>query len=326
MELENIQRGDALQILEQYPKASCSQQIGLANPLKSDALTELKILTANIVCFPDSLPYLYGGVRPWKMRIDKLVDVIVDNNADIVCLQEVWDPEAMQTLVDKLKNSYAFFIYNGGDPAGTMNVNKMGYNSGLFIASKLPLQSSDFLRFPRSIPQGSNRGVLTVTLEAGGQRVTLFYTHLQHGDTPEQVAIRKEQLHFCYEHLQNITAPTSPQSMGVLVGDLNINAFLPECSESGLSHMFSIPYIANLTDIADKATCSNYFNDLVLTPLDQRNKIQPTYELLDYCIAPADSYPKEPEQVLIPLAFTDHASDSLSDHHALLTTWPLDKH
>ena len=325
MEIEPIEKKEALQILSHYPKAFHSQEMGLAMPLDSNALTELKILTANILCFPDDLPYLYGGMRPWKMRIDLLVDVIIDADADIVCLQEVWDPEAMHALVDKLKDSYAFFLYNAGDPAGTMHVRNMGYNSGLFLASKLPLETSEFLRFPRSIPEGSNRGVLTATLRGGNQSITLFNTHLQHGDSVEQVAIRKEQLLFCYEHLRNIVSPaSSSHAIGILAGDLNINAFLPECSESGLSQLFSIPYIANLENAKGKATCSNYFNDLVMTPLDQRNDIEPTYELLDYCIVPTDSYTKKPEQRLIPLSSIDRPNDALSDHHALLTIWPLD--
>lgn len=317
--LRELEQGDSLAVLAQYPQAFYSQQMGLAKPLKSEALTKLKVFTANIVCFPGSLPYLYGGVRPWKMRIDPLVEIILKADAEVVCLQEVWDPEAMQTLIDKLKDAYAFFIYNAGDPAGTLQVSKAGYNSGLFIASKLPLERCDFLRFPRSIPQGSNRGILTATLRAGNRDVTIFNTHLQHGATIEHTSIRKEQLLFCYDNLRTST------SMGILVGDLNINAFLPECSESGLSHLFSIPYIANLDNGVEKATCSNYLSDLVATPLDQRNEIRPTYELLDYCIMPRGSYSKNPEQILIPLAFTDRPADSLSDHHALLTIWPLDQ-
>lgn len=321
--------GKALKQLSPYPATSFSVAKGLATPLDGTALSELKILTANILCFPGQLPYTYGGTSPWKDRIDALVDVFLQADADILCLQEVWDPEAMRALVDKLKEAYVDFVYNAGDPSGTMQVKNMGYNSGLFIASKLPLENIAFHRFPRSIPEGSNRGAFMATCLAGNQTITFATTHLQHGEDSEQIAIRKEQLLLCNTYLQEALSKQPIQgAWGVLMGDLNINGFSKEAETSGLTKLFAVPYLEDLSqaDMASKATCSNYFSDLVATPVAQRDTVVKSYEILDYAVAPVTSSNKMPlTQTLIPLICMDCPEKSLSDHNALLTVWSTQK-
>ncbi|MBS0652882.1 MAG: endonuclease/exonuclease/phosphatase family protein [Verrucomicrobia bacterium] len=319
---ESAKISAALQQLSQWEKKSFASAQGLALPIDSSTLSELKVFTANIICFPGILPYMYGGICPWEDRIDKMVEMIRSTEAEIVCLQEVWDPEAMRALIERLKTDYAHFIYDAGDPSGTLDVEKMGYNSGLFIASKLPLEAVAFDRFYRSIPKISNRGALSAACEAGKQRIAFITTHLQHGNTLEMREVRKEQLHRCYALL---TKASPSSDWGFLAGDLNINALDPEYQKSGLSDLFAIPYAADrFRKKIEKATCTDYFNDLVLTPFDQRNQIVPNHEILDYCIAPRSfNSPGKPIQTLIRLFSIDAPTQALSDHNGLLTTWPL---
>ncbi len=318
----------ALDKLSTAKKASFTYAVGEMPPLKVEAASKLKVLTANIICFPGTLPYTYGGISPWKERIDQLVAMIQKTEAHIVCLQEVWDPEAMRALVEGLKMNYAEFAYDAGDPAGTLDPNRMGYNSGLFLATQLPLEDLDFYRFPRSVPQGSNRGVIMATCRVAKERIAILNTHLQHGSTLEQREIRQEQLLLCYARLQEIVSRTfSGKSWGFLAGDLNIDAFLPEFTESGLPKLFSIPYTTPLSTLlarkTEKATCTNYFNDLILTAPDKRSEIPLSYELLDYCVQPTLAEKVDSTQELIPLYSIDAPTEALSDHQALLTTFTL---
>ena len=319
---------DALQSLSALKREPFTYVQGEAKPLNSDFLTELKVLTANILCFPGELPYMYGGASPWKERIDRLTKTICSSGAHIVCLQEVWDPEAMRALAARLSPSYACFVYNAGDPSGTLQVAKMGYNSGLFLASKLPLEEIAFQRFPRSIPEGSNRGVIIATCRVAQERIALLNTHLQYASAPQIMRdIRKEQMLLCYGYLQEVVS-RNLNSWGFLAGDLNINAFSPEFEECGLPRLFSIPYTAHLSEVRahqkETATCTDYFNDLVAKPLDQRAQVIPSYELLDYCIQPTLSQvAKKPTQTLIPLYSIEAPTEALSDHQGLLTTWPI---
>jgi endonuclease/exonuclease/phosphatase family metal-dependent hydrolase len=306
--------------------ASYAYAKGVMGPINADALQELKVFSANICCFPGTLSYMYGGVSPWQQRIDKLVEVICNSKAQIVCLQEVWDPEAMRALIGKLKNEYTFFIYDAGDPAGTLNVSKMGYSSGLFVASKLALDSIAFKRFPRSIPEGSNRGAILAICRVAKERIAFINTHLNHASAPQQKLmreVRQEQLLLCYGYLQELVSRTlSTNSWGFLAGDFNIDAFSTEFNDCGLSRLFAIPYAQNLSN--EKPTWTDYFNDLVTAPPEQRDKVVPVNELVDYCIRPTLSHltPKM-TQTLVPLYDLKKPVEALSDHQALLTTWTV---
>lgn len=311
----------ALQHLSKEKTEAFQRSHGLAAPVDADTLSELKVLTANIICFSKSLGYVFGGISPWKGRIDRLVEIIHQADAQIVCLQEVWDPEAMRALIERLKNTYTFFVYNAGDPAGTLQVDKMGFNSGLFIASKLPFDSLEFNPFPHSIPEGSNRGALIATCRVAHKHFTLISTHLQHGNSLQMRQLRQQQLFLSYTALQEAISRELPSSSwGCLTGDLNIDAFSSDFNESGFSRLFSIPYTEQISH--EKATCTNYFNDLVITPLGQRPEVRRSYELIDYCVRPALSYVEvSSEQTLIPLFSFTAPAEALSDHQALLTTW-----
>lgn len=306
--------------------ASFARAKGIAKPINAEALQELKVFTANICCFPGTLSYMYGGVRPWRERIGKLSETICNSGAQIVCLQEVWDPEAMRALIQKLKKEYAFFIYNAGDPAGTLKVNKMGYSSGLFVASKLPLDSVAFKLFPRSIPEGSNRGAILATCRVAKERIAFINTHLNHAGGSQQLLmrqVRQEQLLLCYGYLQELVSRALPDSSwGLLAGDFNIDAFSEEFSECGLSRLFAIPYAQNLSK--ESPTWTDYFNDLVVTLPEKRDTVAPVNELVDYCIRPTLSNvtPKS-SQTLVALYDLENPMEALSDHQALLTTWTL---
>lgn len=300
---------------------------GTAKPLNADKLQELKVLTANICCFPGNLTYTYGGVSPWKQRIDKLVEVIRNSDAHIVCLQEVWDPECMRALIESMKNDFGFFVYNAGDPAGTINVNKMGYGSGLFVASKLPLDSIEFHRFPRSIPENSHRGAIVAICRIAKERIAFINTHLNHTSAHllhQMLEVRQEQLLLTYGYLQKAIAMQLPNKCwGFVAGDFNIDADTTEFKQSGLSSLFSIPYASNPSK--EPPTWTDYFNDLVVTPVDKRETVRPVYELVDYCVEPSLSNVKPPvsTQKLVPLFDIKAPTEALSDHQALLTTWKL---
>lgn len=306
---ENI---ELLAQLKTLPFEAFARAQGMANPIDPQKLTTLRILTANIICFPGDLPYTYGGIRPWEMRMDALTEKLKSANAEILCLQEVWDPVAMRALMDRLKDEYAYFLYDAGDPAGTCQVDNIGYNSGLFIASKIPLDTATFRRFDRSIPAGSNRGALLVTCQVANEKLALINTHQQHGNTLEMRQVRKEHLEQCSTALQSAIAGTQ-NAWAILVGDLNIDGLSEEVDTSGLSREFK--WIRS-TDF----TCTNRFNNWVTNPPASDHDAMHPDEQLDHMI----SLSKVPvERMLLPLFDLEHPLQALSDHHGLLTVWPI---
>jgi endonuclease/exonuclease/phosphatase family metal-dependent hydrolase len=289
-------------------------------PVKAKRVNNrLRVLTANVLCFSEPFTYFFGGVSPWKDRIEKIVQKIKGTNADIICLQEVWGHEVALLLKEKLRKEFSCFIYDIGIQYGTLNPDEIGLNSGLFIASKIPLEEPSFTPFNKMSPAkgGVQRGALTAEFNAGGAKWKLVATHLQHGTDSTSQEIRKDQFETCSNLLGS--------SRGFIIGDLNINAFTPEFKSSLLFEQFFIPYLQGKRAVTRKtATATDYFNDIAHTPPSERAIIKPTYELLDYCVVRKNSVAtKLIAQEKIPLFSIKDAGGALSDHHGLLTIWQV---
>lgn len=77
---------------------------------------EATIMTWNIRGHGGGLHYSEGGVVHWRSRVERIVDHIKNEQADVIVLQEVYDTALMEEIVDRLKASYAHFytqIENG---------------------------------------------------------------------------------------------------------------------------------------------------------------------------------------------------------------------
>ena len=279
----------------------------------------LTVFTANVLCFPDNFSYFFGGVSPWPSRIDTLAKKIISTNADIICLQEIWDKEVARALIDLLKDKYFYFIYDAGNQYGTLSPEEIGFNSGLFVASRIPLENITFTPFAhiKPIKAGVKRGAIRAQFTAGNAKWTLVTTHLQNGTDDEAAQIRKGQFDQCVSLLG--------QDKGFILGDFNINAFSDEFESSALSRDFSIPYLDHKSSVTkETATATDYFNDLAHTSPDERPEIIPTYELLDYCVVRKDATSmKLLSQVKVPLFSIEDPTGALSDHHGILTVWKV---
>jgi endonuclease/exonuclease/phosphatase family metal-dependent hydrolase len=279
----------------------------------------LSVLTANLICFRDPLSYFFGGASPAVLRIDEIAKKILKTKADIVCLQEVWDEEALKVLKERLKNDYVYFVYEAGNQTGTLSPDEIGFNSGLFIASKVHLEELDFSLFSemKQVKGGIKRGALHARFKAGNSYWKMVATHLQHGSDQESIKIRNTQFQNCSELVGD--------EKGFVIGDLNINAFSEEFKESLLSSEFIVPYLRKKSNVTEKtATATNYFNDLVHTPLEERALIKPSFELIDYCVIPKKSpHQKILSQERVVLFSINNPTKALSDHHGLLTVWKV---
>ena len=286
---------------------------------KSIVGNRLKVLTANILCFPGELTYFFGGLPPWKQRIDQIIEKIMSTKADVICLQEVWDKEVACVLIEKLKNKYSYFIYDAGNQYGTVNPEEIGFNSGLFIGSKVPLDAINFTPFEHIKPKngGVKRGAIRLEFSAGNTQWTLVATHLQHGIGEDEEEIRKHQFKQCTKLLG--------QDKGFILGDFNINAFSEEFRSSELVKDFRIHYLDHKVAVTKAtATATDYFNDLTHTEPAGRKKIVPTYELLDYCVMRNDiKSMKVISQERVPFFSIENSNGSISDHHGILTVWKV---
>lgn len=174
-----------------------------------------KLMTWNIcgiLMSPD-----HGGIRHPYSRLDAIVQKIVQEDADVVVLQEIYDTEVGERLVEKLKDRYAhFFMHLGkntwGSVGGVMILSKCAYTS---------FTNESFLNNSWTL----NRTFATLEIKKSPNDTSpcarIIGTHLIHTsneDRFEQLAQIKESL----KKKEKSFLPT------VLLGDLNLEKEDPE--------------------------------------------------------------------------------------------------
>jgi endonuclease/exonuclease/phosphatase family metal-dependent hydrolase len=127
-----------------------------------------------------------AGVAPaWlsykgKTRIERVRDVILQQNADIVGLCEVFNTDDAHYLKKSLESQgYRHFYHSMGRRA-------VGASSSLFFASKFPVKSFEFVPFPVETLVGRtkncSKGFYEAKLDIWGRQVTVIGTHGQHSE------------------------------------------------------------------------------------------------------------------------------------------------
>jgi len=179
----------------------------LACPIPGGAI---RIASLNCCGIFGGMSLDHGGVLPWKDRMDALIGQIQRANADILCLQEIYDISLGERLVARLKSSYAHFFLHSGP-------NCPGNHAGVAVFSKFAVQSCAFLSFANN-DWSLNRGALFLKILpfAGSPHpaARVIATHLAHGrdDAP-----RLAQM----EEIRSVLPPDALPT--VIAGDLNVD-------------------------------------------------------------------------------------------------------
>jgi endonuclease/exonuclease/phosphatase family metal-dependent hydrolase len=146
--------------------------------------------------------HCYGG-----NKISNIIKYLISaSKCDVICLQEVFELSAINSIIDNrhIQKNFPFFL------TGTMrNSFLVGENSGLLILSKYPIKFKQFVPFHKSAWPDilASKGALYFSVG----NTNFITTHLQSGN----YGIASEQLH-------NILNQTPFLSKTILLGDLNI--------------------------------------------------------------------------------------------------------
>lgn len=181
-------------------------------------------LTWNVCCVNGGFSITDAGVVHWTHRIDTIIDRIVQRDADIVCLNEIFDINTGFYLYDKLQDEgYDFFYFNVGAPL-------IGISSGLFVASKYKIENPEFTRFPLDTlvgrTKGCAKGVFAFDLYSEEECFArIFSTHPQHSEVPQfptsqEVEARRQQMRIVLEQVDKIQARNRAI---VVAGDMNFD-------------------------------------------------------------------------------------------------------
>jgi len=182
------------------------------------------VLNWNVCFFPESLSLLFGGVLPWEDRIVGVANQIIESDADIVCLQEVFSRESAEKLYHLLEKEYAYFYINIGLKPFGFNTDMIGLSSGLFVASKVKIENPQCILFQKT---PSIRGYAFFSMEIPNIG-NLITTHLNPGNDPIDLIYREEQIReiLMFIKTQQNTNPV------FLCGDLNIERNSSEYKEA----------------------------------------------------------------------------------------------
>lgn len=179
------------------------------------------LLSSNICGTTSGHVITDGGVLPLTYRINEIINKIVEKDADVNSLNEVYDIQTANYLIERLKQTgYHHFYFNMG-PGG------IRVPSGIFIASKYKINHPEFTQYPQDSLVGrtkhNSKGVFAFDLESGGKNFARIYsTHLQHSEvsqfpTEEEVESRKKQMQIIIDKMDKVR-----DRCLVLTGDLNL--------------------------------------------------------------------------------------------------------
>ncbi len=192
------------------------------------------VLTWNICAIGAGYAIEAGGVMPWHFRIEKIVDRIIEKNADVICLNEVFDVRTARYICERLKEKgYSDFYYNIGPKA-------FGVSSGLLVASRYKIEKPEFTLFPPEMTVGKTKytakGIFGFDLTSQGKSFArVFTTHLQNSPAPafpeNEKEAREKQMWMIVEKTNAIR-----DRCVLVVGDLNADE--EEYEASPLRHRF----------------------------------------------------------------------------------------
>ncbi len=163
-----------------------------------------------------------------RARLRRIVAALRDVDADVVAVQEAFDPGARRALTEGLSDRY-----EAND--GALEVRRrMGLaidrTGGLLTLSKLPISQTSFTSHP--LPVGAklpervgSKGVLHATIETPAGRLDVLNVHLYAGGKRADRAVRTIQLH----HLSRMLGAAGDDVPLIVAGDFNA---WPETGES----------------------------------------------------------------------------------------------
>ncbi len=203
-------------------------------PESQEKISEPKILQLNACMYWGGQPIPQGGLRPARYRIEQFCDKISEVDSDVVVCQEISLDPAVK-IIERLKENYAHFYANIGPFP-------WGMDSGLFVASKLPIVSA-----PQFYPFSNQPRVLRGYFCFETPKFWVITTHMH----PAVAEIRREQLAEITDKIDELQNTTGKPC--ILIGDLNIGHSANEDGEyvsSGIRDM----YVDNYEREADPFT------------------------------------------------------------------------
>jgi endonuclease/exonuclease/phosphatase family metal-dependent hydrolase len=179
----------------------------------------LRLLTFNVWGLPMWLPNI-DKVKRYKAIPDSILNV----NADIVCLQESFDPKIRLRILRKMKFAKYFFNENYSCSKSSFLFIKKDCYGGLMTFSRYPILWEKF--FTHKLQKGMKpdeekgmKGFLISLVQSPIGELVIVNIHLYSGRTNADENIRLKQLKYFERVLDSLSISNLPT---VIQGDLNV--------------------------------------------------------------------------------------------------------
>ncbi len=182
----------------------------------------MKLATWNIGGIGGGMHYDHCGLIPWRLRLDLIVQKLLEEDSDVIVLQEIYDTGLLEALVEKLTPHYPHFFTHLGQ-------NIMGSVGGGMVITRCPVHHFANESFTNN-DWTLNRTFTTLEISevpGGAPIARILGTHLIHDDNSK----RMDQL----AQIRAKTAQASPLPT-LLMGDLNLEKEKPD--EGGVLDSF----------------------------------------------------------------------------------------
>lgn len=182
----------------------------------------LRVLSLDTHFVPAQFPEFEGELMlPWEERVSPIVEKIKLADADVVCLQQVQAEDASYALYNALKGEYHYFYVAIGPNVMGFSPKSLGISSGLFVASRYPLQNPRFTPFSiTGLPSKDGFFDFVIVHELGP--VHIYHTHLESVPVPYFGQVRAMQMNQILDTMQEDYWDHPQEIPFILCGNLSI--------------------------------------------------------------------------------------------------------
>ncbi len=296
---------------------------------KKEIDKELIVMQENACCVEYS--EAFGGVPPWRKRVNTIIQEIKDTNPDVVCLQEVNDLNAAHAIFQGVKDSFFIAVINIGSKEHMLMPFKN--NSGLMVLSKYAIKDLHFIPF--NVGTGSqamvNKGLFSLALHCNDQVFAhILPTHFPPSKkdffpTSEEKQNKRIAQEILIKEVKRLQLQ-SEDTYKIIVGDMNIPWGTEEWKDSFLaSSDFFDPYNYNRKKVTpQEATCAT--DDLIKSYFGKKDPSWLQHPMIvDYALVTAESDPEQKSRVRLISSFGTDSEKEPSDHKATVLTFPMIK-
>lgn len=183
-----------------------------AAPEKVIADGHAKIMEWNIRGHGGGLHYAAGVVH-WHSRLDRIIESILTEDADVIVLQEVYDASLIEALIERLSHQYAHFYTHLG-------ANVWGNESGILVITKCAVHRfshTDFNKTDEKVKRSFEMLEIKASSDLSVPCARIISTQLSPGKQASE--LRMSQLVQIVDTLarEKLSLPT------LCIGSLNVN-------------------------------------------------------------------------------------------------------